>query len=153
MRKKIKGYWFYGYSGVGKTLASKYLNKKISNTVLIDGDEVRKLISTDLDYTLKDREIQMFRLLGICKLIISNSLFPIVSATSLNDNCLNHLQKNRIVVYNIKRNMKDAIKNNKTYKNKKNVIGVNLKMKKLKTEIIYNTGDKKFYNELRKLIF
>ena len=153
MKAKIKGYWFYGYSGVGKTFTSKYLNKRILNSVIIDGDDVRKLISVDLKYTLRDREIQMFRLLGICKLIINNNLFPIVSASSLNKNFLNYLIKNKIAVYNIKRNMNDAIKNNATYKNKKNVMGIDLKMPKLKTKIIYNTGNKKFYSELRKLIF
>ena len=46
--KKNKGIWFYGLSGSGKTHISKNLKKKIKNSVIVDGDNVRKLISKDL---------------------------------------------------------------------------------------------------------
>lgn len=31
---KVKGYWFYGLSGVGKSYASKYLKKKSKKVLL-----------------------------------------------------------------------------------------------------------------------
>ena len=37
INKKYKGVWFYGISGSGKTQASKYLKKKIKNSIILDG--------------------------------------------------------------------------------------------------------------------
>ena len=49
LTKKFKGIWFYGLSGSGKTISSKFLKKKIKDSLIIDGDKVRKLISFDLN--------------------------------------------------------------------------------------------------------
>ena len=73
--KNIKGLWFYGLSGSGKTLASKFLKKKIRNSLLVDGDKVRKYISKDLSYKLKYRKIQIDRVLGITKLSTEFKIF------------------------------------------------------------------------------
>ena len=54
-----KGIWFYGLSGSGKSYISKILHSKMSDSVLVEGDTVRKCISTDLGYSKKDREIQI----------------------------------------------------------------------------------------------
>ena len=71
MNKK-KGIWFYGLSGSGKSYASILINKKIKNSIVIDGDEVRKNISFDLKYSKKDRNIQLKRMLGIGKIAINS---------------------------------------------------------------------------------
>ena len=73
---KKKGYWFFGLSGSGKTLATSYLKKKIKNSVVIDGDQIRKYVSYDLGYKLKDREIQISRVLGFAKISIKSVNFP-----------------------------------------------------------------------------
>ena len=57
--KRVKGLWFFGMSGSGKTYLSKILKNKIKNSVLVDGDVVRKYVSFDLGYSLKDREHQI----------------------------------------------------------------------------------------------
>tara|TARA_Y100000741_G_scaffold304306_1_gene246336 strand:- start:33 stop:494 length:462 start_codon:yes stop_codon:yes gene_type:complete len=152
MTKKILGYWFYGHSGVGKTFAAKYLRKKIIKSLSVDGDEIRKNISKDLDYNIKDRIIQIQRTIGICKIIINNNYFPIVSSGYMNSKSLNLIKKNNILVFKIERDSKFAMKNNPIYKLKKNIIGKDIKIKKLNTQIIFNSGDKKFINELKKLI-
>ena len=54
---KFKGIWFFGLSGSGKSFASSYLNELIDNSFIIDGDTVRTLISNDLGYDIKSREI------------------------------------------------------------------------------------------------
>ena len=82
---KKKGFWFYGLSGCGKTFASKYLNTKIKNSVLIDGDDIRKHISFDLGYSTKDREIQITRVLGLAKVIQKSKFVPIISIAELSD--------------------------------------------------------------------
>ena len=48
----------FGYSGTGKSL-SKNIKNKIDRSAEIDGDQVRKYVSFDLGYSLKDREIQI----------------------------------------------------------------------------------------------
>ena len=73
MKKKIKGIWFFGLSGSGKTDLSNYLRKIIRKKILfIDGDQVRKYISNDLGYSLKDRKIQIYRILGLINLSIKS---------------------------------------------------------------------------------
>ena len=42
---KTKGLWLFGISGSGKSFTSKFLKKKIKNSILLDGDQVRKYIS------------------------------------------------------------------------------------------------------------
>ena len=59
---KSKGIWFYGLSGVGKSYISKLVHKHIKESVVVDGDLVRKLISFDLKYGKSDRKIQNFYL-------------------------------------------------------------------------------------------
>ena len=78
-KKSTKGIWFYGLSGSGKTYISKILYNKMNNSVLVDGDIVRKYVSTDLSYFKEHREIQIKRVLGISKLIIESEKIPIIS--------------------------------------------------------------------------
>tara|TARA_B110000503_G_C6858847_1_gene293970 strand:- start:50 stop:322 length:273 start_codon:yes stop_codon:yes gene_type:complete len=82
--KKYKGIWFYGLSGSGKTFLSKILKLKIKNSILVDGDNVRKLVSADLGYSKEDREIQIKRVFGISKIIIESEKFPIISTVYFN---------------------------------------------------------------------
>ena len=84
LKKKYKGIWFYGFSGSGKTFISKILYKKIKNSVIIDGNKVRKLISTELNYSKKDRELQIKRVVGIGKIIMDSDKFPIISTVYFN---------------------------------------------------------------------
>ena len=44
INKKFKGVWFYGISGSGKTQASKFFKKKISNSLILDGDQVDDIL-------------------------------------------------------------------------------------------------------------
>ena len=54
--RSYKGIWFYGLSGSGKTLLSNCLKKKIKNFIILDGDQIRKYISTDLGYSKRAME-------------------------------------------------------------------------------------------------
>ena len=115
--KKNKGIWFYGLSGSGKTHISKNLKKKIKNCVIVDGDNVRKLISKDLGYSQKDREIQINRIFGISKIIIESNKFPIISTVFMNRKVNNLCKKNKIMcVMVIRDNFIDIKKNTKHIK-------------------------------------
>ena len=88
MQLKINGIWFYGLAGSGKSFASKCLMSKLEKGFMVDGDEVRKYISTDLNYTADHRKIQLKRLLGISKLALLNGFVPIVSSVTMNKEIL-----------------------------------------------------------------
>ena len=138
-KDKIKGIWLYGLSGSGKTFISNYLFKKINNSILIDGDLVRKYISTDLGYAKKDREIQISRVLGISILSIKSKKFPIASTVYFNKKMKAVCLKNKILPLKVERKkFYRIIKTHKTYKNKNNVVGKDIFYDDFKTEKIIN---------------
>lgn len=151
--KKIKGVWLYGLSGSGKTFISKKIKSRHKNAVIIDGDEVRKYISNDLGYTLKHRKIQLSRVLGIASIIIKSKCYPIISTVYFDKETLIFCKKLKILPIRIKRKDFDKIiSNHKTYKNKKNVVGVDIKYPNLSTLEIINENKKNaiFYNSVLK---
>jgi len=150
--KFYKGIWFYGPSGSGKTFASKFLKKKIKNSVIIDGDKVRKLISFDLGYNINDRKIQLKRILVISKLIIHSDKFPICSTVFMTKRILSACKKNKILILKIDRNLKKIKKTHKTYKEKKNVVGLDIEYEKFKTKTIFNDGKKNFLRKIKKIL-
>tara|TARA_B100001741_G_scaffold23926_1_gene17662 strand:+ start:122 stop:601 length:480 start_codon:yes stop_codon:yes gene_type:complete len=156
INKKYKGIWFYGISGSGKTQASKYIKKYIKNSIILDGDEIRKKISFDLDYSIKDRKIQIRRIYGIISILLQNKIFPIVSTVYLDQQMKNKLINTKILTIQLFRNLK-LIKNRKLIYSKKtkNVIGKDLKMPLLKKDIkiINNKSKREFQKRLYKLIY
>ena len=122
-KKKYKGIWFFGLSGSGKTYFSKKIKSKIKNHVLVDGDNVRKLISSDLNYSKAHRKIQISRVLGIARLIIESNKFPIISTVYMDKN-INYLcKKNKIMCVMILRKDFGKMKKNFVIYKKKNVVG------------------------------
>ena len=109
MSIEIKGIWFFGLSGSGKTFASQILNNKLKNSFIIDGDEVRKNISFDLGYSLIDREKQLERLLGLNRIVIRNNLIPITSSVLMTERIFQKCKKENIKVVKIVRSF-DQIK-------------------------------------------
>lgn len=68
--------WLIGMSGAGKTTLGRevanQLRKHFPNTVLIDGDEVRKIFAHDqgdAPYTIEGRRINAERLTALCELL------------------------------------------------------------------------------------
>ena len=155
MNKKYKGIWFYGNAGTGKSIASKFLNKKIKNSILLDGDQIRKYVSFDLGYAIKDREIQIKRVFGICKIVKRSNIFPIASTVYMNPKIKKMLINQNILPIKILRDF-DKIKNRKNIYNDKmkHVIGKDIKNPNLrnKLEITNNQTIKKFYSKLSKII-
>ena len=143
--KKIKGIWLYGLSGSGKSFISKKIKSNKNKSIIIDGDEVRKHVSNDLGYTLKDRKVQLNRVYGIAKLIVNSGYYPIISTVYLNKKTVLLCKKLKILPIRVKRKDFDKIiSKHKTYKNKKNVVGKDIKYPKLKTIEIINNNKKNF---------
>ena len=82
----------YGFAGSGKTAASKFL-KKNKNSIILDGDEIRKYISFDLGYTLRERKIQIKRVFGLVNLSLESKIFPLVSTVYMDGNMKQKLKK------------------------------------------------------------
>ena len=149
---KKKGIWFYGLSGVGKSYISNVLQHNLKNSIIVDGDMVRKYISFDLKYKKSDREIQVKRVFGIAKIITKSGMYPIISTVWMNNEILKMCKKENIEVCLVERDMKKIIEQHKTYKNKKDVVGINLIYDKMKTIKIINSIDKSPWIQLKKLI-
>ena len=148
--KNCKGLWFCGLAGSGKTTAAKYLHKKKNKSLLIDGDEVRKLVSKDLKYTERDRIIQINRLLGMAILCIKSNIFPIITSVYMNQKVLNQCKKYKIKIIEIKRNINRIKRVRKIYKNSKNVVSKDIKKKNLRIQKIFNNDLTDFYKDLKK---
>ena len=132
----VKGLWFFGLSGSGKTFLSYKISKQIKNSFLIDGDITRSLINSDLGYSLKDRKKSNKIVLGISKLVILNKQFPIISSVYLDPKIAKLAKKIRIkivkVIFENKKNI------NLKLKGKKNVVGKSIKQPKIDCEILVN---------------
>lgn len=150
--KIIKGIWFYGLSGSGKTYSSKILKKLFPNHFLIDGDEVRKHISFDLDYDLKSRKIQLSRLLGLSEIAISNNTFPITSSVLMTKKIFNKLKKKKILLVKIYREY-SQIKKTKVNSLKKNVVGKDILYEKIDSFVLKNSGERSFKKKLTDIFF
>lgn len=136
-----KGLWLFGLSGSGKTYLSKIIAKKKKNSFLIDGDEVRSLISFDLGYKLSDRIKQNKRVFGLAKMVIKNGYFPIISSVYLNPKIFSKIKNYKIRVVHVTAN---PTRINNKLQNKKNVVGKSIKQPKIKCETFSNFSSKIF---------
>jgi len=57
--------WLTGLSGAGKTVIAKELKKLVSGSVLLDGDNLRSTLNSDLGFSMKDRTENIRRALDV----------------------------------------------------------------------------------------
>ena len=154
--------WITGISGAGKTTLGKFFVKKHKNFLYFDGDLFRKIFKNDINYTLKDRDINAQRLTRLIKYLSFQNLNIVVAANITSSKyriwCRKNI-KNYVEVF-IDADMSNLI--NRDYKklyskalNKKikNVVGMDIKFKKPRGSHLYisnNTGKKQF---LKKIIY
>jgi bifunctional enzyme CysN/CysC len=78
--------WFTGLSGAGKTtianLVEKLLHENGKHTCLLDGDDVRHGLSSDLGFTDADRVENIRRVTEVAKLMVDAGLIVLVSLIS-----------------------------------------------------------------------
>ena len=139
-----KGLWFYGLAGCGKTFASTVLQSKVELAFLIDGDEVRSHISTDLGYTSQDRLKQINRMLGMAIITKKNGYFPIVSSVTMSSDVLEICNKNSIGVIEIQREFSQRKAVRSIYESATNVVGVDIRQAELDTVKLLNDGSDSF---------
>lgn len=138
------GIWLYGLAGSGKSYASKAIASERINAFVIDGDEVRERISSDLGYTSNDRAIQINRLLGIGQLAIKNNCYPVISSVYMTDKIFNQAVEVGIKVLRISRDKSQLKQTRSIYKYETNVVGKDIDMPRVNADIVINAGDSKF---------
>ena len=129
-KKKITGIWFFGLAGVGKTFATQICRKLVDRSFLIDGDDVRKFISSDLGYSEADREIQIKRVLGLAEIAIKNGQVPVVSTVTMSEEVYQRCNQLSFEMAHIIRPMDQLRKIRDIYETEKNVVGLDIQQKK-----------------------
>ena len=79
-------FWFTGLSGAGKTTLSKALTEELSRAekkvVVLDGDELRRTISSDLGFTEEDRMEQNRRAANIARILNEQGIHVLAALIS-----------------------------------------------------------------------
>ncbi len=78
--------WLTGLPGSGKTTIANKINNELRirniKSEMLDGDELRKNISSELGFSKTDREIHVRRVVYLCDLLSRNKITCVVSLIS-----------------------------------------------------------------------
>lgn len=78
--------WFTGLSGSGKSTIAALIKEKLRaqnrNIVIVDGDEVRKTVNKDLDYSAEGRRKNITRIADMCKLLTEQDVLNLACVIS-----------------------------------------------------------------------
>ncbi len=78
--------WLTGLPGSGKTTIGSSLVKEFQSrdirSELLDGDEIRKIISSELGFSKNDRDTHLRRVTYLCQLLNRNGIVAIVALIS-----------------------------------------------------------------------
>ena len=150
--KEIKGIWFFGLAGAGKTFAAQIYSKLIERSFIIDGDDVRKFVSFDLGYSESDREIQIKRVLGLAEIAIKNGRVPIVSTVTMSKEVSQRCNQLSFEIGHIIRPIDQLRKIRDIYKTERNVVGIDIQQKEFDVKKIHNNGDEHFEGVLKSFV-
>ena len=154
--------WFTGLHGAGKsTIANKLtdmLRKKGIPIILFDGDDIRKTLSSDLGYSLGDRNKHMKRVADLCKIISDNRIMSISCVASPTETSREYARKaiKKFFLVYVKCPLevcekRDAKGHYKKAKNKEegfeNFVGVSLEFEEPKNPDIIVNADKESVDE------
>ena len=125
-----KVYWITGISGVGKTTFSNILKKELDrrniNSIIIDGDQIRKILKKQNEFSKESRfEIAMIYS-RLAELFSNQNITVIVSTISLikEIHSWNRKNLNNYVEILIKRDMNKILESDsRDIYNKNNVVG------------------------------
>ena len=167
MKKKIKKnhgilFWITGLSGSGKTHIAKKIKKNISKnygpTVVISGDELRKIFQLK-GYSYNERLKTVMKYCKLSKFFTSQGINVVFAVIGMIDQIRNWNKKNikNYVEIFINSEIKSIIKKGKKkiYRDfNKNIVGLDIKPElPKKPDIIIRNNFKKNIDELSKELF
>ena len=86
IKKNIFCLWITGISGAGKTTLANNTKEHLTslgyNVVVLDGDDVRSTINSDLSFNMKGRDENIRRIAQLAKLLAKQNIVSIVSVIS-----------------------------------------------------------------------
>ncbi|MBX7240373.1 MAG: adenylyl-sulfate kinase [Bacteroidia bacterium] len=86
IQPRAKVFWLTGLSGSGKTTLSVKVKEKLQKnnffTIILDGDEVRKTISSDLGYGIEGRNENVRRVAEVARLFANEGITVLCSLMS-----------------------------------------------------------------------
>ena len=132
------------------------VKKKYTSTIFFDGDKFREIFQNDINYTLKDRDINAMRLTRLVKNLSLQKINIIISANLTNIKFRKWMRRNVKNYYEIyiSASLKSLLKRDykKLYskainKKIKNVVGVDLPFNEPKNSDLYlkNNNEKKIF--------
>lgn len=112
--------WFTGLSGAGKSTIAVELEKALFiqgvNSCLLDGDNLRHGINSDLGFTKSDRIENNRRIAEIAKILCNNSIIALVATISpfesIRQKARSIIGADRFVEVYVKATLDDCIKRN-----------------------------------------
>ena len=160
--------WFVGLHGSGKSTISErlagILRKKNIQVVVLDGDEIRKTLSSDLGYTIEERNTHMGRIAELCRIINGNGVNAIACVASPTEKSRDYARKkiqNIIIAYakcpieiceqrDVKGHYKRARRKEKGFEN---FLGISLPFEEPKNaDIVISTGKESVDESSQKII-
>ena len=155
-KKKGILFWISGLSGSGKTTLAKkifpFILKNYGPTIHLDGDALRNILDLK-GYSFKERISNSNKYTKIAKLLTDQGINVVFSLVALMNKPRNWNRKNikKYVEIYIKSDVKKIINHDKKkiYRNKKNIVGVNIKPQfPQKPDIIINNSFDRNFNLL-----
>ena len=146
--------WITGISGAGKSVLASNLKTKLKKFIKFDGDEFRKLFNNDIGYNVKDRNKNAERLIAMLGYLYEQNISIIVAANITSPKYLVICKKKfkQFIHVHIDVPIELLKKRDKknVYKNKKNIVGLDLKYTNYKKANIYikNVGSKKSFSKI-----
>lgn len=154
--------WVIGLSGSGKSFYAKkieeaILKKKNKKVIILDGDEIRKYLTSNLRYSLKDRKKNSIYIQNLCKFLEFKGFVVICSILSI---FRSHQKRNRKIFNKYIQIFLDVpieklfIRNKKNIYLKKNVVGKKIKFNKpYKSDLVFmNKFGNDYKNNIDKII-
>ena len=86
LNQHAKVIWLTGVSGAGKTVLAKNLHEKLFAQgflpIMLDGDDIRKGLCNNLEYTINDRMENTRRIAETARILLNNGIISICSLIS-----------------------------------------------------------------------